>query len=116
MNSAVQLDLSLLSRTKLTTAASELSRNMLTYGGGGTMSLAKLRDGERVGLQAVFEDRGPGIANEEEAFSDGFSSGRGLGLGLGGARRLVEDFTFETEVGKGTTVSIVNWQKGWGRL
>lgn len=109
---ASTLGLGRLSKTRLVTAASELGRNMLTYGGGGTVHLDTLRRGGRMGLRATFSDSGPGIADPELAFADGFSSGEGLGLGLGGARRLADEFHLETEDGHGTIVSVVNWQGG----
>ncbi len=108
---ADNLSFDLLARTHLVTAASELARNMLAYAGGGSVRIAKLRHEARVGLKATFEDQGPGIENLDEALSDGFSSSLGLGLGLGGARRLVDDFELETAVGEGTTVSIASWHE-----
>lgn len=105
-----QLGFSLVDQTKMVTAASELARNALIYGGGGTMRWELLSDGSRLGLRLVFADQGPGIPNLELAMSDGWTSGNGLGMGLSGARRLVNDFDIETRVGAGTRVSIARWK------
>jgi serine/threonine-protein kinase RsbT len=105
-----QLGFSLVDQTKMVTAASELARNALIYGGGGTMQWELLSDGSRSGLRLVFADEGPGIPNLELAMSDGWTSGSGLGMGLSGARRLVNDFDIETRVGAGTRVSIARWK------
>jgi serine/threonine-protein kinase RsbT len=102
--------LSLVDQTKLVTAASELARNTLDYGGGGTVRVEALENGARRGVRLVFEDHGPGIANVQEALKDGFTTGNGLGLGLGGARRLVNEFTIESEPGQGTRVTIARWK------
>ena len=107
---SVELGFSLIDQTKVVTAASELARNTVTYGGGGTARLEALQDGGRRGLRVVFEDKGPGIADIERALQDGFTSGHGLGLGLGGARRLSSDFAIESRVGEGTRVTIVRWR------
>lgn len=107
---AVETRLSLVDQTKLVTAASELARNMVVYGGGGTVLLEQLDVDGRVGVRVTFEDHGPGIADVEQAMRDGFTSGGGLGLGLGGSRRLVHDFDLRTEVGKGTTIVITRWK------
>ncbi len=106
---ASSLSFDVMSRTRLVTAASELARNMLKYGGGGVVQIEKLRESSRVGLRATFEDQGPGMADTEKALTDGFSSGRGLGLGLGGARRLVDEFLLDSQPGRGTKVSIATW-------
>ena len=106
---AAQAALSLVDQTKVITAASELARNTLVYGGGGTAELAVVRNGARSGVRAVFVDHGPGIANVELALTDGWTSGTGLGLGLSGSRRLVDMFDLDTEVGSGTRVVIVKW-------
>src|SRR6204780_1556142 len=103
---AQQLGFSLVDQTKLVTAASELARNALIYGGGGTLRCELLDDGARRGLKLTFTDQGPGIANVEMAMSDGWSSGTGLGMGLSGARRLVNQFEIESRLGEGTRVSI----------
>ncbi|MET9923902.1 MULTISPECIES: anti-sigma regulatory factor [unclassified Streptomyces] len=108
---AQQCKLSLVDQTKFITAASELARNTLVYGGGGQMRAGLVeRDGRR-GVAAVFEDSGPGIPDIELALTDGWTSGGGLGLGLSGARRLVDEFELDTEAGRGTTVSIVKWAR-----
>ncbi|MEU0919590.1 anti-sigma regulatory factor [Streptomyces cyaneofuscatus] len=108
---AQQCRLSLVDQTKFITAASELARNTLVYGGGGQMRAGLVeRDGRR-GVAAVFEDSGPGIPDVELALTDGWTSGGGLGLGLSGARRLVDEFDLDTEAGRGTTVSIVKWAR-----
>jgi len=101
---------SLVEQTKMVTAASELARNTLIYGGGGIAEFDKLDDGRRKGLRIVFADEGPGILNVEQAMRDGFTSGNGLGLGLGGARRLVNEFDIDSAAGKGTRVTIVRWK------
>jgi len=103
------LGFNLVDQTKLVTAASELARNTITYGGGGVLSLQSL-NGPRVGLRLVFEDKGPGIADIDLAIRDGFTTGAGLGLGLGGAKRLVSEFDIVSKPGEGTTVSITRWK------
>jgi len=100
----------LVNQTKIVTAASELARNALIHGGGGVMRWEALVDGVRVGLRLTFEDQGPGIPDIERALTDGWSSGNGLGLGLSGARRLVNEFELSTEVGKGTTIVVTRWK------
>ena len=111
---ADRLLFSTLARTRLVTAASELSRNMLTYAGGGSARVESLGEGfgetPRVGLRVVFEDEGPGIEDPEIALADGFTTGEGLGLGLGGTRRLVDEFSIESTVGRGTKVTITSWR------
>jgi serine/threonine-protein kinase RsbT len=107
---ALEAGLSLVDQTKIITAASELARNTLDYGGGGEVSIDLLRDGGRIGVKLVFEDRGPGIADIEQALKDGFTSGSGLGLGLGGARRLCNEFSIESKVGVGTKVAVTRWK------
>lgn len=101
---------SLVDQTKIVTAASELARNALIYGGGGTLIWQVLIDGDKRGLRLVFEDRGPGIPNVDLAMTDGWTSGHGLGLGLTGARRLVNEFELESTVGVGTRVTVVRWK------
>jgi serine/threonine-protein kinase RsbT len=108
---AVQVKLSLVDQTKLVTATSELARNTLVYGGGGVATVEMVTDGRRGGVRASFHDDGPGIADTTLAFADGWSSGKGLGLGLSGARRLVDDFDLDTEVGHGTRVTVVKWSR-----
>ncbi|WP_018681185.1 anti-sigma regulatory factor [Actinokineospora enzanensis] len=103
--------LSLVDQTKLVTATSELARNTLTYGGGGSAVVEMLGEGRRQGVRASFADSGPGIPDIELALTDGWTSGRGMGLGLSGARRLVDEFTLDTEVGRGTTVTVVKWSR-----
>jgi serine/threonine-protein kinase RsbT len=106
----VDLAFSLVDQTKMVTAASELARNTIDYGRGGTMRLDSLEDGSRRGLRLTFEDAGPGIADVQRALQDGFTSGSGLGLGLGGARRLVNEFDISSKVGEGTRVMITRWK------
>jgi serine/threonine-protein kinase RsbT len=108
---AVKAKLSLVDQTKVVTAASELARNTLNYGGGGVASVELVSNARRRGVRAVFADEGPGIPDIDLAMTDGWTSGGGLGLGLSGARRLVDEFEVETEVGRGTTVSIVKWAR-----
>jgi serine/threonine-protein kinase RsbT len=107
---AVELGFNLVDQTKIVTAASELARNTLQYGGGGTLRIEEAREGARRGLKLVFEDSGPGIANIELAMKDGYTTGNGLGLGLSGARRLSNEFHIDSEPGKGTRVTIVRWR------
>ena len=103
---AVKINLSLVDQTKIVTAASELARNMLIYGGGGEVTLEVLQNGVRQGLRVCFVDTGPGIPDIDLALRDGFTSGTGMGLGLGGAKRLVNEFSLESAPGKGTRVTI----------
>jgi serine/threonine-protein kinase RsbT len=107
---AVQQGFSLVDQTKMVTAASEIARNALIYGGGGTLKWALLTEGIKRGLRLEFEDRGPGIANLDLALTDGWSSGNGLGLGLTGTRRLVNEFEIQSTVGIGTRVVITRWK------
>lgn len=107
---AVELGLSLIDQTKLVTATSEIARNTVVYGGGGTVTLEEVHDGGRTGVRLTFVDQGPGIADVEQALRDGFTTGSGLGLGLGGARRLVDQFTLESRPGEGTRVVITKWK------
>ena len=107
---AVALAFSLVGQTKIVTAASELARNTLDYGGGGVVHIETLAKGTERGLRLTFEDQGPGIANIEAALSDGFTTGRGLGIGLGGARRLSDEFEIHSEAGRGTRVVIARWK------
>ena len=104
-----QLGFSLVDQTKVVTAASELARNTIIYGGGGTMKVETL-NGPRTGLRLTFEDNGPGIADIQMALRDGFTTGAGLGLGLGGAKRLVNEFEIDSRVGEGTKISITRWK------
>jgi len=107
---AVRLGFGLVDQTKIVTAASELARNALVYGGGGVVEVADLSAGARNGLRLTFVDRGPGIDDIQQALKDGFTSGTGLGLGLGGARRLASDFAIESSPDSGTRVTIVRWR------
>jgi serine/threonine-protein kinase RsbT len=107
---AVAIKLSLVDQTKIVTAASELARNMLVYGGGGEVTLELLQNGVRQGLRAHFVDSGPGIPDINLALRDGYTSGNGMGLGLGGAKRLVNEFEIESTPGKGTQVKITRWR------
>ncbi|WP_033351211.1 anti-sigma regulatory factor [Kitasatospora aureofaciens] len=108
---AQQCRLSLVDQTKLVTAASELARNTLVYGGGGLMRCTVVHRDGRTGVRAVFEDTGPGIPDLDLALTDGWTSGGGLGLGLSGARRLVDDFDLASEAGSGTKVSVTKWAR-----
>lgn len=107
---ATELRFSLVDQTKLVTAASELGRNALDHGKGGAMTMESLANGAKTGLRLVFEDHGPGIPNIEQALKDGFTTGSGMGLGLGGSKRLVNEFSIESEVGKGTKVTVIRWK------
>jgi serine/threonine-protein kinase RsbT len=107
---AVQIGLSLVDQTKIVTAASELARNTLDYGGGGTVEIATINSDQRRGIRLVFEDNGPGIADIERALMDGFTSGGGLGLGLGGAKRLCNEFEIKSTPGVGTRIMIARWK------
>ena len=107
---AIFQGLSLVDQTKIVTTASELARNTLIHGGGGEMRLQALNDGSRRGVKVIFADRGPGIPNIELAMKDGYTTRGGLGLGLSGSKRLVNEFSIESQSGKGTTVSIVRWK------
>jgi serine/threonine-protein kinase RsbT len=101
---------SLVDQTKLVTAASELARNAVIYGGGGTLHWAILLEGIRRGVRLTFQDHGPGIADVDLALTDGWTSGKGLGLGLSGARRLVNEFELDSVVGVGTRVTVTRWK------
>ncbi|MDX3088444.1 anti-sigma regulatory factor [Streptomyces sp. ME02-6978a] len=103
--------LSLVDQTKMITAASELARNTLIYGGGGVVRAGAVAKDDRRGVGAVFEDSGPGIADVEQAMTDGWTSGTGMGLGLSGSRRLVDEFDLRTTPGEGTTVTIIKWAR-----
>ncbi len=107
---ALTLGFSLVEQTKIVTAASELARNAYEHGGGGTVRMESLNNASRRGLRLTFADNGPGIANPEQALKDGFSTGSGMGLGLGGAKRLVNDFSIDSTPGRGTRVTIVRWR------
>lgn len=107
---AIKLGFGVVPQTKIVTAASELARNTLDYGGGGEMRLEEAANGARKGIKIVFEDQGPGIPNITLALTDGYTTGKGMGLGLSGAKRLVNEFDLWTEVGKGTRISIIQWK------
>ena len=107
---ASEMRFSLVDQTKLVTAASELARNALIYGGGGDAHLDMIQKGDISGLRLIVEDQGPGIPDIEQAMKDGFTSGKGMGLGLGGTKRLVNEFSIETAAGQGTRVSIIRWR------
>ncbi len=107
---SVEAGFSLVEQTKMVTAASELARNTVIYGGGGSMQWEMLVNGEKQGLRLRFSDEGPGIPNLELAMTDGWTSGSGLGLGLSGAKRLVNEFEISSEVGRGTKVTITRWK------
>ena len=107
---ALQEGFGLVDQTKLVTAASELARNTLAYGGGGSVLIEALNNGSRRGLKLTFEDQGPGIADLELAMQDGYTTGAGLGIGLSGAKRLSNEFEIASRPGEGTRVSIVRWK------
>lgn len=107
---ALQCGFSLVDQTKIVTAASELARNTLIHGGGGEMRGEILKDGSRTGLRLVFSDRGPGIPDIELALRDGYTTKGGMGLGLSGSKRLVNEFAIESRVGEGTRVTVVKWR------
>ena len=107
---AVDLGFNLVDQTKIVTAASELARNTLQYGGGGTLRIEEVLQGPRRGIRLVFEDNGPGISNIELAMKDGYTTGNGLGLGLSGAKRLSSEFAIDSRPGEGTRVTIVRWR------
>lgn len=106
----VALGFGLVDQTKVVTASSELARNTLDYGGGGTALLETVANGIRSGLRITFEDQGPGISNTDLALTDGYTTGNGMGLGLGGARRLSHEFELWSKPGQGTRVSILRWK------
>ncbi|HET6329083.1 MAG TPA: anti-sigma regulatory factor [Planctomycetaceae bacterium] len=105
-----ELTFSLVDQTKMVTAASELARNALVHGGGGSLHWECLLDGTKKGLRLTFADKGPGIANLELAMTDGWTSGTGMGMGLSGAKRLVNEFEIESQIGNGTRVTITRWK------
>ena len=107
---AVEIGFNLVEQTKIVTAASELARNTIDHGGGGSARLQSLRDGDRAGLRLTFEDKGPGIPDIELALKDGYTTGGGLGLGLSGARRLSNEFEIQSRPGEGTRVTITRWK------
>ena len=107
---ATKLGLGLVDQTKIVTAASEIARNTLDYGGGGTVLIETVATGMRAGLRLVFEDKGPGIPDMERALTDGYTTGNGLGLGLSGAKRLCNEFDIWSEPGQGTRVTLTKWK------
>jgi serine/threonine-protein kinase RsbT len=107
---SVEAGFSLVDQTKIVTAASELARNTLDYGGGGEVRLELLLNGHRRGLRLTFEDRGPGIPDIAKAMTDGYTSGSGMGMGLPGSKRLVNEFEIVSRVGEGTRVTITRWK------
>src|SRR5690349_7156400 len=109
---AVKIGMSLVNQTKLITAASELVRNMLKYANGGVATIEVVSTGRENGIRLIFEDKGPGIPDIPLAMKDGFSTGKSLGLGLPGTKRLVSEFVLRSAVGKGTTVTIIKWKNG----
>lgn len=110
--SAVKIKMGLVNQTKLITAASELVRNMLKYANGGNVLIEVVSKGKEMGIRLLFVDRGPGIPDVSLAMRDGYSTGKSLGLGLPGTKRLVNEFEIRTEIGVGTTVSIIKWSNG----
>lgn len=109
---AVKIGMGLVNQTKIITAGSELARNMLKYANGGKVIIEVVNKGRENGIRLTFKDEGPGIANIELAMKDGYSSGKSLGLGLPGTKRLVSEFNIESQVGKGTTVTVIKWKNG----
>ena len=109
---AVAVGMSILNQTKLITATSELVRNLLKYGGGGKVLIESVANGRENGVKVTFIDKGPGITDISLAMKDGYSTGKSLGLGLPGTKRLVNEFDIQSEVGKGTTVTIIKWKNG----
>lgn len=109
---AVKIGMSLVNQTKLITGASELVRNMLKYAKGGIVKIEVLSKGRDNGIRLTFEDKGPGIPDIKKAMTDGFTTGRSMGLGLPGTKRLMNEFDIQSEVGKGTIVTVVKWKNG----
>lgn len=109
---AAKIGMGMLNQTKLVTAASELVRNLLKYGGGGTVGITQVNNGREEGIRLIFADKGPGIPDVELAMKDGYSTGKSLGLGLPGTKRLVNEFDIRSTVGVGTTVTIIKWKNG----
>jgi serine/threonine-protein kinase RsbT len=107
---AVALGFGIVDQTKIVTASSELARNTVDYGGGGTARVEVVQNERKTGLRVIFEDNGPGIADIDQALTDGFTSGNGMGLGLGGAKRLSHEFEISSTPGEGTRVSILRWK------
>lgn len=109
---ATKIGMGLVNQTKIITAASELARNMLRYANGGRATIEVVNQGRQNGIRLIFRDEGPGIPDVKLAMKDGYSTGRSMGLGLPGTRRLVSEFHIESEVGKGTTVTVIKWKNG----
>jgi len=109
-NRAVGAGFSLVDQTKIVTAASEVARNTVDYGGGGTLKIEVLRDGVRRGVRLTFSDQGPGIADISKAMTDGYTTGGGLGLGLSGSKRLSNEFSIKSSPGQGTVVTLARWK------
>jgi serine/threonine-protein kinase RsbT len=109
---AVRLGFNLVDQTKIVTATSELARNTLNHGGGGTMRLETVQNGRYSGLRLTFEDQGPGIPDIDLALKDGFTTGNGMGLGLGGAKRLSDEFEIQSSPGQGTRICLLRWKRG----
>ena len=107
---SISVGFSLVDQTKIVTAASELARNTLIHGGGGELKSFLLQEGNRKGLCLIFDDQGPGIPDIEKALQDGYTTKGGMGLGLGGSKRLSNEFELKTEVGKGTSIKIIRWK------
>jgi len=107
---AIEIGLSLVDQTRVITAASEIARNTLDYGGGGTAQIEIVTIGARKGLRLVFDDKGPGIPDISRALEDGYTSGKGMGLGLSGAKRLCNEFDIRSAPGEGTTVTLIRWK------
>ncbi|QEL20225.1 anti-sigma regulatory factor [Limnoglobus roseus] len=107
---SIEAKFGLVDQTKIITAASELARNTLEYGGGGHMFIELVEEGVRKGVRLTFEDQGPGIADVEQALRDGYTSGKGMGLGLGGSKRLTNEFAIHSVVGVGTRVTVTKWK------
>lgn len=108
---SIELKFSIVDQTKIVTAVSEIARNTVIYGKGGHMTINIIEDGFYKGIQLVFEDKGPGIPDIDLALRDGYTSGSGMGLGLSGSKRLVNQFTIESVVGKGTKITLVKWDR-----
>lgn len=109
---AVKIGMSLVNQTKLITGASELVRNMLKYAKGGVVRIEVISKGRDNGIRLIFEDKGPGIPDIQKAMTDGFTTGKSMGLGLPGTKRLMNEFDIQSEVGKGTVVTVIKWKNG----
>ena len=107
---SIDLKFSLVDQTRIITAASELARNTIEHGGGGTLTLEVIENGTKTGLRLIFEDQGPGIANLELAMKGGYKTGGGMGLGLRGSKRLTNEFEIDTKPGEGTRIAVIRWK------